>query len=42
MKDKAKGTIKMSGKIEMGGIKADMTLQGPFTINSSSKPKDSK
>ena len=42
LKDKAKGTIKMSGKIEMDGVKADLKLEGPFTIESSSKLKVAK
>ena len=39
VKDKAKGTIKMSGKIEMDGVKVDLALEGPFTIDSTSKAK---
>lgn len=39
VKDKASGTMKMSGKIEMDGVKADLTLEGPFTIDSTSKIK---
>ena len=39
LKDKAKGTIKMSGKIEMDGVKVDLALEGPFTIDSTSKAK---
>ena len=39
VKDKAKGTIKMSGKIEMDGVKVDLALEGPFTIDSTSKSK---
>ena len=39
VKDKAKGTIKMSGKIEMDGVKVDLALEGPFTIDTTSKAK---
>ena len=39
LKDKAKGTIKMSGKIEMDGVKVDLALEGPFTIDTTSKAK---
>ena len=42
VKDKAKGTIKMSGKIEMDGVKVDIALEGPFTIESTSKFKPAK
>ena len=39
VKDKAKGTIKMAGKIEMDGVKVDLALEGPFTIDTTSKAK---
>ena len=39
LKDKAKGTIKMAGKIEMDGVKVDLALEGPFTIDTTSKAK---
>jgi hypothetical protein len=39
VKDKASGTIKMSGKIEMDGVKVDIALEGPFTIDSTAKYK---
>src|SRR6185312_5574814 len=39
VKDKAKGDITMSGKIEMDGAKADLMLEGPFTIDSTAKQK---
>lgn len=39
VKDRAKGDIKMSGKIEMMGTKLDMTLKGAFTIDSTSERK---
>jgi len=39
VKDKASGTMKMSGKIEMDGVKVDLVLEGPFTIDSTSKFK---
>lgn len=39
VKDTAKGTIKMAGKIEMDGVKADLTLEGPFTITGTAKLK---
>jgi hypothetical protein len=42
VKDKASGTIKMSGKIEMDGVKVDLELEGPFTIDSTSKFKTAK
>ena len=41
-RSKAKGTIKMSGKIEMDGVKVDIALEGPFTIDSTSKFKSAK
>ncbi|MDB5313558.1 MAG: hypothetical protein JWO38_7760 [Gemmataceae bacterium] len=42
VKDKATGKIKMDGKIEMDGVKAEIALEGPFTINSTSKFKTAK
>jgi hypothetical protein len=39
IKDKASGTMKMSGKIEMDGVKVDLALEGPFTIDSTAKFK---
>ena len=39
VKDKAAGTIKMSGKVEMDGVKVDLHLEGPFTIEGTSKFK---
>ena len=42
VKDKAAGTIKMSGKIEMDGVKAELALDGPFTIDTTSKFKSAK
>ncbi len=40
IKDKASGKLKMSGKIEMDGVKAEIALEGPFTIDSTSKYKE--
>lgn len=42
VKDTAKGTIKMAGKLEMDGAKVDLVLEGPFTIDSTSKFKAAK
>lgn len=42
VKDKAEGKMKMSGKVEMDGAKVDLTLVGPFTIESTSKLKTIK
>jgi hypothetical protein len=42
VKDKAKGRIKMSGKVKMEGAEVELTLEGPVTINSTSKLKSSK
>ena len=42
VKDSAKGTIKMSGTLEMGGAKLDLVLEGPFTIESTKKLKAAK
>ena len=39
IKDKASGTLKMSGKVEMDGVKVDLVLEGPFTIDSTAKIK---
>ena len=39
VKDTARGTMKMSGKIEMDGAKVELNLVGPFTIESTSKLK---
>jgi hypothetical protein len=39
LKDKAEGTIKMAGKVEMDGVKVDLVLEGPFTIDSVAKSK---
>jgi len=39
VKDEASGTMKMSGKIEMDGVKVDLALEGPFTIKSTAKFK---
>lgn len=39
VKDKASGTMKMSGNIEMDGVKVDLVLEGPFSIDSTSKFK---
>jgi hypothetical protein len=39
VKDKASGTMKMGGKIEMDGVKVDLVLEGPFTIDSTAKKK---
>jgi len=39
VKDEASGKMKMSGKIEMDGVKVDLALEGPFTIKSTSKFK---
>lgn len=39
VKDKAKGTVKMSGRVDMDGAKIDITLEGPFTIDSTAKLK---
>jgi hypothetical protein len=40
VKDTASGKMKMSGKIEMDGAKVELTLVGPFTIESTSKFKE--
>jgi hypothetical protein len=40
VKDKAEGKMRMSGKVEMDGAKVDLTLVGPFTIESTSKLKE--
>lgn len=42
VKDKAKGTVKMSGKLETDGQKLDIALEGPFTIEGSTKLKGGK
>lgn len=42
VKDKAKGTLKMSGKVDMDGAKIDLELDGPFTIDSTAKLKPAK
>ena len=42
VKDRAKGTMKMSGKIEMDGAKVELSLEGPFTIDSTAKLKPAK
>lgn len=42
VKDAAKGTLKMSGKIEMDGVKAELSLEGPFTIEGTAKRKAAK
>jgi hypothetical protein len=39
VKDRAAGTMKMSGKIEMDGAKVDIVLEGPITIDSTAKLK---
>lgn len=39
VKDKAEGTMKMSGKLEMDGVKVDLALSGPFTIDSTTTAK---
>jgi hypothetical protein len=42
VKDRAKGTIKMSGTLEMDGQKMDITLEGPFTIEGTTRLKAGK
>ena len=42
VKDRAKGRLKMSGKLTMDGQKLDIVLEGPFTIEGSSKLKAGK
>ena len=42
VKDKAKGRVKMSGKLEMDGQGIDIALEGPFTIEGTNKLKAGK
>lgn len=42
VKDKAKGRVKMSGKLEMDGQGIDIALEGPFTIEGTTKLKAGK
>ncbi|MBX9578696.1 MAG: hypothetical protein K2X87_00160 [Gemmataceae bacterium] len=42
VKDRAKGTVKMSGKLDMDGQKIDIALEGPFTIEGTTKLKPGK
>lgn len=39
IKDQATGKLKMSGALEMGGVKAELVLEGPITIDSTSAKK---
>ena len=39
VRDKASGTLKMSGKITMDGEKAEIEIEGPFTIEGTTKFK---
>ena len=39
VKDKATGKLKMSGALEMGGVKAELVLEGPITIDSTAAKK---
>jgi len=42
VKDKAEGKIKMSGKVDMDGMKVDLTLTGPVTIDATTQLKAAK
>lgn len=42
VKDRVKGTVKMSGKLDMDGLKADVTMKGPFTIDGTARMKGPK
>lgn len=42
VKDKASGKMKMAGKIKMDGAEVDIALDGPFTIDSTTKFKTAK
>jgi hypothetical protein len=42
VKEKAEGKIKMSGTVEMEGVKAEMSLSGPFTAESTTKFTEAK
>lgn len=39
IKDQATGKMKMSGNLEMGGVKAEIVLEGPISIDSTSAKK---
>jgi hypothetical protein len=42
VKDKVEGRIKASGTVKMDGMEVEVVLEGPVTINSTSKLKSSK
>ena len=37
VKDQAKGRMRMSGKVDMDGVKAELDLEGPITIDGTAK-----
>ncbi|MBX9627825.1 MAG: hypothetical protein K2X82_28765 [Gemmataceae bacterium] len=42
VRERAKGRVKMAGTVEMDGQKAEIVMEGPFTIEGTARPKGPK